>query len=206
MSEEFSFYDESQMPESNEGSEQKKTYDKDLYKKWFRSKTQSGFLSIRPWFQGLKLRVDIGKTSSDGKLLSSTNVFLDIVDFGAYLKAITNGTAELAYPLNDRLGVPTPEGFVSYGGAKVDGKPISRIFKAHHWQNADQSYDPNSFVFKSGHFNARMSDSGAFIPDMKNPLSVDSIKVTRQDIHSISYITDLAIISHVSNKTDWYEI
>jgi hypothetical protein len=206
MSEEFSFYDESNVSESNDSSDQKKTYDKDLYKKWFRSKTQSGFLSIRPWFQGLKLRVDIGKTSPDGKLISSTNVFLDIVDFGAYLKAITNGTAELAYPANDRLGVPTPEGFVSYGGAKVEGKPISRIFKAHHWQNSDQSYDPNSFAFKSGHFNARMSDSGAFIPDMKNPLSVDSIKVTRQDIHSISYIVDLAMISHVANRTDWYEV
>jgi hypothetical protein len=51
-----------------------------------------------------------------------------------------------------------------------------------------------------------MSDSGAFIPDMKNPLSVDSIKVTRQDIHSISYIVDLAMISHVANRTDWYEV
>jgi hypothetical protein len=205
MSEEFSFYDDNQAP-SAESSDQQKSYEKDLYKKWFRSKTQSGFLSIRPWFQGLKLRVDIGKTSSDGKLISSTNVFLDIVDFGAYLKAITTGTAQDGYPSSEKLGLPTSEAFVSYGGSKIDGKPISRIFKAHHWQNADNTFDSNSFVFKSGHFQARMSDSGAFIPDMKNPLSVDSIKVTRQDIHSISYIVDLAIVSHVTNKTDWYEI
>ena len=202
MTEEFSFYDNTQA----ESSDSSKSYEKDLYKKWFRSKTQSGFLSIRPWFQGLKLRVDIGKTSSEGKLISSTNVFLDIVDFGAYLRAIVNGTAATAYPASERLGVPTPEGFVSYGGAKIDGKPISRIFKSHHWQNSDNTYDSDSFVFKSGHFAARLSDSGAFIPDMKNSLSVDSIKVTRQDIHSISYIVDLAIISHVSNRTDWYEI
>lgn len=205
MSEEFSFYDDNNSA-APETSDQQKSYDKDLYKKWFRSKTQSGFLSIRPWFQGLKLRVDIGKTSSDGKLISSTNVFLDIIDFGAYLKAITNGTATEAYPASEKLGLPTAEGFVSYGGAKIDGKPISRIFKAHHWQNADNTFDPNSFAFKSGHFQARMSDSGAFIPDMKNPISVDSIKVTRQDIHSISYIVDLAIVSHVTNRTDWYEI
>jgi hypothetical protein len=203
MSEEFSFYDNS---DTSVSEDNQKSYEKDLYKKWFRSKTQSGFLSIRPWFQGLKLRVDIGKTSSDGKLISSTNVFLDIVDFGAYLKSITNGTAETAYPANEKLGLPTSEAFVSYGGAKIDGKPISRIFKAHHWQNADNSFSSDSFVFKSGHFSARMSDSGAFIPDMKNPISVDSIKVTRQDIHSISYIVDLAIISHVTNRTDWYEI
>jgi len=120
------------------------------------------------------------------------------------LKAITNGTAAGAYPANEKLGVPTAEGFVSYGGAKIDGKPISRIFKAHYWQNGD-SFDSSSFVFKTGHFEARMAESGAFIPDMKNIISFDSIKVSRQDIHSISYIVDLAIMSHVSNKTDWYD-
>jgi hypothetical protein len=31
-------------------SKDNKDYENDLYKKWFRSKTQSGFLSIRPWF------------------------------------------------------------------------------------------------------------------------------------------------------------
>lgn len=208
MSEEFSYHDDSYTPEAAVDAstgEVQKTYDKDLYKKWFRSKTQSGFLSIRPWFQGLKLRIDIGKTSSDGKLLSSTNVFVDVVDFGAYLKAITTGTAALAYAANDRTGVPSAEGFVSYGGAKINGKPVSRIFKSHYWQNGDV-FDSNNFVFKTGHFEARMADSGAFIPDMKNIISFDSIKVTRQDIHSISYMVDLAMASHVANKSDWYEV
>lgn len=200
MTEEFEYFDNF---ESNQ-NDSKKSYEKDLYKKWFRSKTQSGFLSIRPWFEGLKLRIDIGKTSSEGKLISSTNVFVDIIDFGAYLRAIVNGTAATAYPANDKMGVPTPEGFVSYGGAKIEGKPISRIFKAHHWQTGE-NYDSSSFVFKTGHFEARLAESGAFIPDMKNIISFDSIKVTRQDIHSISYIVDLAIISHVTNKTDWYD-
>lgn len=182
-----------------------KDYQQDLYKKWFRSKTQSGFLAIRPWHQALKMKVDIGKTSPEGKLLSSTAVFLDSVDFAAYLKSITNLTAPTNYPANDRMGLPTAESFASYGGAMIEGKPVSRIFKSHYWQSGEE-YDTTSFVWKCGHFAARKSDSGAFIPDMKSVISVDSIKVTRQDICSISYLIDLCMISHVTNNQDWYEI
>jgi hypothetical protein len=181
-----------------------KDYQHDLYKKWFRSKSQSGFVSIKPWFTALKLKIDIGKTSPEGKLISSTNVFVDAIDFGAYLKSIVNGTATNIFPANEKMGVPSPEGFVSYGGAMIDGKPTSRIFKAHYWQ-ANESFDTTSFVWKCGHFAARKSDSGAFIPDMKQAISVDSIKVTRQDIASISYLIDLAMNSYVANNTDWYE-
>ena len=60
-----------------------KSYEKDLYKKWFRSKTQSGFISIRPWFAGMKFRIDIGKISADGKLAGNTHIFVDAVDFAA---------------------------------------------------------------------------------------------------------------------------
>lgn len=182
-----------------------KDYENDLYKKWFRSKSQSGFLSIRPWFQGMKFKIDIGKTSADGKLLGHTHLYVDAIDFAAYLRCIVLGTAATIYPANDRLGVPTPEGFASYGGSKVEGKAISRIFKAHHWTNGD-TVDPNSYVWKAGHFAARVSDTGAFIPDMKSPLSVDSIKVTRQDISSISYLLDLSLNSYVANNPTWYEV
>jgi len=182
-----------------------KEFHQELYKKWFRSKTQSGFLAIRPWHQALKMKIDIGKTSPEGKLISSTAVFVDAIDFSAYLKSITTGNAVTNYPQNDKMGVPTNEGFVSYGGAVIDGKPISRIFKAHYWQSAE-SYDSTAFVWKCGHFAARKSDSGAFIPDMKSPLSVDQIKVTRQDICSISYLMDLSLTSYVTNNQDWYEI
>jgi hypothetical protein len=40
---------------------------------------------------------------------------------------------------------------------------------------------------------------------MKSPLSVDSIKVTRQDVVSISYLLDLSLVSHVTNNTEWYD-
>lgn len=209
MSEEFEnvgeFLAALDVDDSNQSKSDNKEYQQDLYKKWFRSKTQSGFLAIKPWFKALKMKVDIGKTSSDGKLISSTNVFVDAIDFGAYLRAINNGTAVNVYPANDKLGIPTMEGFASYGGAMIDGKPVSRIFKAHYWMNGE-TQDPTAFVFKCGHFVARKSDSGAFIPDMKQMISVDSIKVTRQDIASISYLMDLAMVSYVSNNTDWYSV
>jgi len=182
-----------------------KDYENDLYKKWFKSKSQSGFLSIRPWFQGMKFKIDIGKTSSDGKLISHTNLYVDAIDFAAYLRCIVLNTASIIYPANDYLGIPTSEGFASYGGAKIDGKPISRIFKAHHWKNGDV-VDSNSYVWKTGHFAARVSPTGAFIPDMKSPLSTDSIKVTRQDISSISYLLDLSLNSYAANNQTWYEV
>lgn len=185
-------------------SDDKPKYSNTLYKKWFRSKTQSGFVSIRPWFQGMKFSIDIGRTNPDGKLESSTNCFLDAVDFAAYLKAIVNGTAISNFPANDRLGTSTPESFVSYGGGNINGQPVSRIFKAQYWQSGD-NVDSSAFIWKAGHFKARKSDSGAFIPDMKSPISVDSIKVSRQDIVSISYLLDLSLISHAVNNTDWYD-
>lgn len=183
-----------------------KKYDQDLYKKWFRSKTQSGFVSIKPWYQGLKLKIDIGKTSSDGKLLGSTMVFVDAIDFAAYLDSVINGTAKTNFPINEKNGSPTNESFVSYGGGIIDSKPISRIFKSHYWQNSDKSYDEKAFVWKCGHFTARKTDSGAFIPNMSSPVSVDSIKVTRQDIVSIAFILKLSLTSHVTNNPDWYNI
>lgn len=197
-----SFIDDLQPKDSNS---EEKTYDKPLYKKWFRSKTQSGFLSIRPWFQGMKLSIDIGKTSADGKLESSTTCFVDAIDFAAYLKCIVNGTAIVNYPANSRMGTTTDESFVSYGGAIINNQPVSRIFKCQYWTNGETS-DVTSFVWKSGHFKARKSDTGAFLPDMKSPISVDSIKVTRTELASISYLTDLCLQSHVSNNVDWYEV
>lgn len=203
MSDEMQFHFEPESPVVQKSDN--KDYQQDLYKKWFRSKTQAGFLAIRPWNQALKFKIDIGKASPEGKLLSSTAVFVDAIDFAAYLRSIANLTAVKNYPFNEKLGVPTNEGFVSYGGAVIDNKPVSRIFKSHYWQTNEQ-YDENSFVWKSGHFAARKSDSGAFIPDMKSPVSVDQIKVSRQDICSISYLVDLSLTSYANSNIDWYQI
>lgn len=182
-----------------------KDYEPDLYKKWFRSKTQSGFLAIKPWYKALKVKIDIGKTSSEGKLISSTAVFVDAIDLAAYLRSVANHTATFNYLANERQGVPTIEGFASYGGAVIDNKPVSRIFKSHHWQN-DDTFDTTAFAWKCGHFNARKADSGAFIPDMSSPISTDFIKVTRQDICSISYLLDLALTAYANSNPGWYQL
>lgn len=197
-------FDSMENSSQTDDSVSERVYEKDLYKKWFRSKTQSGFISIRPWFAGMKFKIDIGKTGPDGKLISSTNAFVDAVDFAAWLRAVINGSAVKDFPANERTGAVTNESFVSYGGTEVNSKPISRILKIHHWQSGD-TYDPSAFVFKAGHFEARKSDTGAFLPNMKAPISVDSIKVTRQELHSISYLVDLSLASHVANKVNWYE-
>lgn len=182
-----------------------RVYEQDLYKKWFRSKSQSGFISIRPWFAGMKFKIDIGKTGPDGKLTSSTNAFVDAVDFAAWLRSVINGTAVKDFPANQRTGAVTNESFVSYGGTEINSRPVSRILKIQHWQNGE-TFDTAAFMFKVGHFDARKSDTGAFLPNMQSPISVDSIKVTRQDLHSISYLVDLALASHVTNKVNWYEV
>ena len=190
-------------PSSNNNNNNK-DYEPDLYKKWFRSSSQSGFLAIRPWYQALKMRIDIGKTSSEGKLLSSTAVFVDAIDFAAYLRSVANQTAVTNYPANSKLTLPTAEGFVSYGGATIDNKPVSRVFKAHYWQS-DDTYDSSTFAWKCGHFAARKAESGAFIPDFKTALSTDFIKVTRQDACSISYLVDLALSSYAHSNHNWYQ-
>lgn len=180
-------------------------YTNTLYKKWFRSKNQSGFLAIKPWFEGMKFSIDIGKTNQSGKLESSTNCFVDAVDFAAYLRSVYNGNAVVNFPANERLNLAYPESFVSYGGTMTSsGSPISRIFKIQYYTNGDV-VDTNNFIWKVGHFKARKSDTGAFIPDMKSPLSVDNIRVSRQDIASISYLCDLALTSYVTNNTEWYD-
>lgn len=194
------------IPDADLSDDKKKEYGSPLYKKWFRSKTQSGFLSIKPWFAGMKFNIDIGRTSpSAGKLESSTACFVDAVDFAAYMRSVVNGTGALNYPANSRLGTTHDESFVSYGGAMINDQPVSRILKIHYWSSND-NVDTSAFVWKNGHFKARKSDNGAFIPDMKSPLSVDSIKVTRQEMVSISYYLDLALFSHATNNTDWYEV
>ena len=92
-----------------------KQFTTELYKKWFRSKTSSGFLAIKPWFEGMKFKIDIGKTAPEGKLISSTNVYLDAFDFAAYLKSIANGTAVTNYPANERTGIAAKDAESRHG-------------------------------------------------------------------------------------------
>jgi hypothetical protein len=177
----------------------------DLYKKWFKSPSASGFLSVKPLLGIGKFRIDIGATGSDATLKSHTETFVDSILFATYLRSVTSGSGKSIYVANAKMGVPTDEGVAFYGGGTgQDGKPISRIFKSHHWRKGDGAYDESAFVFKCGHFKANKSSSGAFLPDMQNPLSTDSIKVTRVEMAEISYRVDLCLNAYANSNPEWF--
>ena len=180
----------------------------DVYKKWFRTKDRSGFLSMRPWTEKNKLSVDIGEVSpKEGRVQSHTLVWTDLLGLATYLRAIAANTAAVIYPASPRTGVPTPEGYVSYGGGNVDGKPVSRILKVHHWQQGrgdDAQYDPTSFVWKAGHFEARTAGQGAFIPDMTKPISQNLIRVSRAEMAEMAYRIDLLLNGAVANNPHYF--
>lgn len=177
----------------------------DLYKKWFKSPSASGFISIKPLLKIGKFRIDIGATGSDASLKSHTETFVDSILFATYCKAVVGGYAKNLYKTNAKLGVPTDEGIVFYGGGTgPDGKPISRIFKSHYWRKGENDYDNSAFMFKCGHFKANKSSSGAFLPDMTSPLSTDSIKITRVEMAEISYRLNLAINSYACRNEEWF--
>lgn len=176
----------------------------DLYKKWFKSGDRSGFLSLRPWLDVGKIAVDIGELKGK-QLVSNTQVWANIVDLAAYLKAVTEGVAKTLYPANERGGVPTAEGFTYYGGGRMEGKVVSRILKIHYWENKDETYDERGFAWKTGHFAGRESDTGAIIPDMKSCLSMNMIKMSRQDMAAANLRLQLTLAGHAARNEDWYQ-
>jgi len=187
-----------------------KKYEDDLYKKWFKTGSKQGFLSIRTWLPAGKIVVDIGETG-EGTLKGSTACFTNAVDLATYVQAVYDGRGSQLYPANTKTGVPSPEGYVYYGGTASDknynGAPVSRVLKIHHWQNGigdAASYDSNAFVWKCGHFKGKVTGTGAIIPDMKSPLSVNSIKVTRQEMALISTRMRLALLAFAVKTPDFF--
>ncbi len=174
----------------------------DLYKKWH----TRGFLSVKPLLHIGKFRIDIGAMDEKKTLTGHTEVFVDSILFATYLRAVANGQGIMIYRANPRTSVPTDEGVTFYGGGKIDGKPISRIFKSHYWAKGKNEYDINAFVFKAGHFEANESSSGAFMPNMDKPLSTDFIKMTRQEMAELSYRVDLCLNSFAARTPNWFEI
>lgn len=158
-----------------------------VYKKWYRAKNRSGFLSLDTWLEAGKVSVDIGEVT---QATSNTKVWCDAVEFATYLRAVATGNAKELYPA--RSGLSTPEGFVYYGGGEVEGRKVSRILKVVYWGGQD-NYDSSAFNYKAGHFAATVNDQGAYIPNMKEPLSVNMIKVSRAEVAQMSYRLDIAI-------------
>lgn len=171
-------------------------FEDDIYKKWFKTKSRSGFLSLRQWLEAGKVSIDIGEVN--GKELQNTLVWANAIQLAIYLRSIAQNTALVLYPQTN--STPSPESFVHFGGSNTDKGPVSRILKIHYWKQGD-SYDGTAFSFKCGHFKARTSSSGAFIPDMSAPLSTNMIKMSRTEMADMSYRIDLAI-QHFAFKYD----
>lgn len=180
-------------------TQEEKHFQDPLYKKWFRTPTNAGFLSIVPWFDPdkgiMKLTVDIGESDPKTESLkSSSNAFVDAFVFGAFMTSIANGSAKVNYPkgfgksLSDR---PTDEALSFYGGSG----DTSRIFRVHHWKIDKDKYDTKAFVFKIGHFKGVTKNNGAIVPDTSQPISRNLIKVTRAEICQIAYTINAKVIA-----------
>ncbi len=179
-------------------------HDEELYKKWFRGRDQAGFLSIKPWWKGRKFMVDIGKSDpNSNKLISNTNAFIDAIQLASYVRAVVQGRADRVYPENKKQGVPTPEGLTVYGGSAKEG--VSRVFKAHYFPTGkDYAYDSASFRWGVAHYEGKVMGNGAIMPNMEKRLSLDTIKVTRQELEEINYYLELALHGHAARNELWY--
>lgn len=176
--------------------DKERKFEPEIYKKFWRTKTAGGFLAIRSWFDAGKLSLDIGETAPEGGLVSNTIVWTPVVPFATYLRAITTNTARTLYPAT---GTAAPETFLYFGGSNTEQGPVSRIIKVAYWSGATTG---EAFEFKAGHFKAQESSSGAFLPDMKSPLSQNKIKILRREMAEMSYILDLTVQAYTS-KENW---
>jgi hypothetical protein len=186
-----------------------KQYDEPIYKKWFKTKDRSGFISVTPWFDDekgvAKFNVDVGTADAAGKLQSNTNAFVDAIKFATYMKSLSNGSGKLNYPSTkkkiDGEWIPNPDArtdeSISFYGGSGD---VARVLRIHYWQTAEK-YDERSFVVKIGHFKGRSGANGAIIPDMspEGTISNDLIKMTRPDIGELSYAIDLQMIKRLGH-------
>lgn len=175
--------------ETQQPSQERDDFPDAVFKKWYRTKQKSGFLSLDTWLEAGKVSVDIGEVA--GGETSNTKVWCNAVELATYLRAIANDTAEKLYP--KRGGLNSPESFINYGGGKVGGRDVSRILKVTYWGSEERGYDASAFNFKAGHFVARVNEQGAYIPDMDQLLSMNMIKMSRAEVAQMSFRLDIAI-------------
>lgn len=163
----------------------------EIYRKWFKTKEKSGFLTIKDALAIGRVSVDIGEVGE--KLKSSTLVWVNAVELAVYLKAVEAGTFAQLYGTGDTVGT-----FTYYGGANTKKGTVSRILKVEPLKP-----DMKSFYWKAGIFEARVSATGAFMPEMDKPVSMNLIKVSLLETKEILYRLDLAINSYAARHEDW---
>lgn len=177
------------------------TFTEPIFKKWFKTSSAAGFLSITPWDGGNKFVVDIGATDpSGGSVKSSTKCFVDPVELGLYLQSVVNNSAVDLYP--KRSGCPSSESFIGFGGSGT----VSRVFKVHYWgAKSDVEGTRSGFAWKCGHFEGTVSNSGAIQPNYDKQLSTDMIKVSLLEMHEIEYRLRMYITAKFSDPK-WYGV
>lgn len=187
------------MAASNDTGVEKKEYNNvEVYKKWFKAGSNAGFISVSAWWDAQKFTVDIGSVDPNSNAVkSSTKCFVDMVQLGVYLRSIVQNNAVELYPLRSQC--PSPESFVAFGGSGE----TSRVFKIHYW-GAGKDKDGKSvvgnsggFAWKCGHFVGKVGPQGQIEPVWNERKSADMIRVSRLEMHELSYRVDLALI-HLS--------
>lgn len=188
-------------PPAQEGEREYK--DTTLWKKWSMAGGVGRFLSVSTWNYAAMVSVDIGETK-EGTLTGHTKVWANMLELTTFLEAVRDGRGTTLYPT--RSGLETPESFIHYGGGKTASGPVSRVLKVHHWKVKDV-YDSSAFAWKCGHFEAKTTASGAFIPNMGKPLTVHSIKMSRIEMATLATVMHMAMVNHAANtSTDaWLE-
>ena len=176
--------------------EQQKQARPPVYKKWFRTRDRAGFLSVDPWLDAGKCAIDIGEVDpKTNSVKGHTQAWTDIVDLATFLQTVRDGRGSALYP---------KEEFMSYGGTRIDGVPVSRVLRIHPWESGG-TVDATGFAWKTGHFDAKESGQGAFIPNMDKMRSSNLIKVTRVEMAEISYRLNLHLTGYVARTPEYLE-
>lgn len=164
----------------------------EIHKQWFRTKDKQGFLGIRAAFDIGKVAIDIGELGGGGGLAGATLVYTNVMPFATYMRAVATGRADQLFPANNKMKTPAGA-YVYYGGSQAGGKPVSRILKV--------LPDGGRFQWKTGHFDAKVTSTGAFMPtDMTAPLSANMIMVSSAQMAEISARIDLALHAYAAGN------
>lgn len=169
--------------------EQKRT--PDLYKKWSKAGGIQRFCAIRPFFEANKLGIDVGQ-SKDNHLVSHTEVWVNALEFAAFLEQLLAGRASAIY------GKPE---YTYFGGTERDGKTISRMFALAPW-NKDNPAE--GFRALCLHQEGERNETGAFMAKRGGAkLSEDSIKLTLPELAELSYRLRLGLQGHTLQEPAW---
>lgn len=143
----------------------------EVYKKWTKTKTFSGFATFYNWCEGERVKIEIADTSGDNGVKSLSTVYIPTWQFITYLHAEVYGFLPRLYP--SMLEPNEHHGITIYGGTN-----IARVFKIEDWNYRNKNLDKPSGNrrFKAGEFEIKPG-SQASEPDWSKPINVNQIQM-----------------------------